>query len=72
MTQDGVELLLDQIGDSRKFEVSLEELLLFVDGDNGLVWDKLDLEKLTGLAKIKTSEKLGYVAIFVKDESNFF
>ena len=70
LTQDGAELLLDHIGDSRKFRISLEELMLFIPNGNHLSWEKLDLESYPGLAAIKNSAKIGYVAVWVEDEGN--
>lgn len=72
LTQDGVELLFDEIGDSRKFQLSIEELLLFIENDNSLVWESIDLEKYPGIKSIKDSDKLGYMAIWVEDKGPFF
>lgn len=69
LTQDGAELLLDQVGDSRKFQISIEELMLFVGNSNSLLWDDLDIETLPGLKAIKDSDKLGYFAVWIEDSS---
>jgi hypothetical protein len=68
MTQDGAEVLFDQIGDSRKFQISLDELLVFIKKDNSLVWEYFDVEPYPGLKAIKECDKLGYVAVWVENE----
>jgi len=67
LTQDGAELLLDNIGEQRKYKISLEELLLFIPNGNHISWENLDLERYPGLAALKNSELIGYFAVWVED-----
>jgi hypothetical protein len=67
LTQDGAELLLDHIGAARKQQISLEELMLFIPNGNHISWDKVDLDRYPGLAAVKNSGMIGYVAVWVED-----
>lgn len=41
--------------------------MLFIPNGNHISWDKVDLDRYPGLAAVKNSGMIGYVAVWVED-----
>jgi hypothetical protein len=65
-------LLLDQLGESRKKQISIEELMLFVENGNSLIYEDLDMDKYPGLKAIKECDKMGYFGVWCENSGKKF